>query len=620
MDRMFCNKCGSQLPEGASFCTACGARQNSSTESTPTTALEPVESNELTSPQTYQSGYTLPEEPPAKPKKKRIALKIILALVLVLVLGAGVTVLGYYTFLPAKTTLTIAQYATVRDSYDTIDKQLTQFREKVLDPFYQDTIKTQTEIALSLDDEFLSVLLGNDNSTIGIVKDALKNASISFGSAVDAKNKKQIINFGVKYMQNPLLTVNAYVDGKKFGLSVPELSRKTIVGDLSNLDNLANLLPSVDEEALEMFENMDPWFGSRIYDDIKIDRAALKKVMQDFSKTIVDSIDPSNMSIKRGRTTDLFGEEIKCQEITIKLNQKAQKKLVANVLSMAKDSQEFYNLTIGNILKLVDILSENPLYKDMLDMVDLEDLLSKSNYKAMLNGLKSNLDETMFPEKVTAKVYIKGLDIVKYEITLAEDDEEILLTLEQVNEGLSHKTRVTLSQEDNFSGEFSIIKDYDASSDICDFDVKFSFTDYYASFDMSLSSKEELQGKNEVKHDVNASIIVNEDYSDDSSSVEITAKINGTKTRNGKKQVTESSYKGNLSVALPEKLVYYYSAPESVSIGFSVDTQNTYGQKVEIPKADETLDLATATEDDFEELGEEIYEQISPLIFMLQGF
>lgn len=619
---MFCNKCGAELPEGASFCTSCGTRQNTSTESTTTVESTPSSSADSSANYTYSDpSYSV--EPPVKPKKKRVALKVILALILILVIGTGVTVLGYYTFLPAKTTLQIAQYTTVLNSYNTFDKRLTQLENKFYKPYLEDTVKNQSEISLSFDDAIWE-LSGLDTELIALVEEGLKNLSFTFDHAIDAKNEKQTLNLGINYMRNPILSANLYLNGSKFGLGVPELVNKTITGDLSNLDNLTNLFPDLYEEDVEFLENMDPWLYKDLYEDIKPDRKAIKSVMHDFSKTLVNSIDSSDMSIKRGKTTELFGEKVKCQEITIKLDQKAQKKLISNLLTMMKDNQDFYDLTIGNMIKLFDILAQNPMYAEILEGVDLSDVLSKSNYKAALLELKNSLDEDLFPEKITAKVYIQGLHIVKYEISLFDDEESsdnIVLTIEQVNDGLSYKTNVTLTCDvygEIVDANFTVIKDHDDSSDTSDLQVDFNFNadtyDFVGNINVSIDSKEKLQGKNEVAHDITVSIKAVDDTYGYGETVEISADISGTKMRNNKHLTTESSYKGNMMINVPEEL------DSPLGFGFAVNTETTYGEKVEIPAPDKVLDLSAATQDDLDDIVYEIYEKLGLLSMMLGGF
>ncbi len=615
---MFCNKCGNELPEGASFCTSCGARQNNSMDTPP--AIENKETPAIPPLGDYtQQVNPYPVEPEIKPKKKRIALKVVLALVLILVLGAGVTVLGYYTFLPAKTTLLIAQYSSVLSSYDTFDKELTQYENKFLKPLFEDTLANESELSFSLDRSLLE-MSELDPETISLVEESLKNLSLSFGYGIDAKNEKQKMNIGLNYMKNPALSANFYLNGTQFGLGVPELFERTIVGDLKNLDNLPNLMPDVYEEDLNLIEDMDPWMSVKAYDEIKIDRKALKNVMSDFSQTLVKSLDSSDMSIKRGKTTELFGKDTKCQEITIELDQKAQKKIIGNLLTMAKDNKDFYDLTIGNLLKFMDILAQNPVYADLLEELDLEETLSKSNYKATLLDLKGSLEESLFLEEIVVKVYIKGLEIVKYDFSIPVEDEELILTIEVENDGLSHKTKVALSgdmYDESLSMTLDVEKKHDSASDTSDLLVELNLDadtyDFVGNMNLSLESKEKSQSKNEVAHEITTSLKVENDTYGDSEIVEMSVDISGTKVRNSKHLVTESSYQGNLNLTVPNEF------DQSLGIGFALDSQTTYGEKIEIPTPDQTLDLATATQDDIDEIIYEIYDKLGAIQMLIEG-
>ena len=74
---MYCWKCGAQLPDGAKFCTECGADQRR--------APQPVQSNvSQTQTQTTTAAAA------AKPKKKANWLKRILIMLLAIAIGRGV--------------------------------------------------------------------------------------------------------------------------------------------------------------------------------------------------------------------------------------------------------------------------------------------------------------------------------------------------------------------------------------------------------------------------------------------------------------------------------------------------------------------------------------------------
>lgn len=611
---MNCIKCGNELPNGASFCTACGTPQPKANE----TPLTPQANNEVRPPEIYiDPTPAAPAESVGKPKKKGGFLKVLIALVLVLAFVTGVTVMSYYTFLPAKYTLMVAEYSNVLKSYETLDKNMARYEERVVKPVYEGTVQKQSEFGISIDNALLEQF-GIPSETVELIANGLKTIKINYGYAVDARNKKQTVNFGV----SPLVTLNMFFDKTKFGLSIPELTNKTLVGDLKELDKLAEVYPDIDPYLLETYKNMDPWMSTRVYDEIKIDRTDIKKVMLDYSKEIIDSIDSRDMSIKRGQKTEVLGNDISCQEITIELDREAQAKVLSNILKRLEDDDNVYNLTVGNFLKLFEIMNENGMYDEMLQGVDIEDELSKDNYKGTIADMRENLDEEALPEEVIVKVYIKGLDVVKYEFSFEDEQvDDLLVTVEELTDGLSFEQRYVLSG--NADGEsmeiaLNMKKDYDEASDTTDFNmdltVDANMPDNSGNVTFTLESIEKPEGKSDVEHTVNAALKVDVDSYGTPTQGDITLSVNGSKTRNSKGLPTSSDYKGDISVNVPGYL------PQAVKVGFGVSTETAYGEKVTIPEPDEVLDISKATQEDYEELMNEINEKIGPMLMMLYGF
>lgn len=621
-DLMFCDKCGSALPDGVAFCTTCGSQQKP-----PLDGLNNVENKENSETRPSEI-YTHPqagisEEPVKKPKKKGI-LKVLCILVLALIFVSGLTVLGYYTFLPAKSTLLVAEYSSVLKNYNAFDKRVALYEEKFIKPVYESSIDKQSELNLSVDAALLEQV-GLPSETIDLVINGLKNISLKYGYASDIKNKKETAVLGFNLQNNPVLTANVFLDDTKFGVGVPELSQKTIVGDLKNLDKLVEVFPDIDPVLVDTYKNMDPWVSKRIYDEVKIDRKDIKTLMMDYSKEIINAIDSDDMSIKRGKETEVLGKELKCQEITIKLDQKAQKQILSSILLKLKDDQNVYDLTAANIIELFDILGENEVYQQMLQDVDIKDSLSKSNYEQAIVDMESSLDETTFPEEITAKVYIKGLDVVKYAfaVTIDASNEDVLFTIEDLSDDLSYDRKYTFSG--GMEGESSTVtllmnNDYDNASDTTDLTVELNVdmdtADNVGNVNLLLTSKEDPDGKSEVNHIVDATVKFDTISYETQQQGDITFALEGTKNRNSKNLIIESDYTGDLGINIPSVL------PNPFKIGFATSTETIYGQKVTLPELSEAevLDIATATQQDYETLMNEIYEKVGALTSMLGSF
>lgn len=605
---MYCNKCGNELPEGASFCTACGSQLNLTTNSTPV-------SGSYSQPQPSPSSA----ESTKKPKRKASFLKVLVVILLVVALLSGVTVLSYFTFLPAKYTLLTAGYSSILKNYNNFDNNMEQY-DKLVKQVLDETITSDTNLAFSVDKEVLEKLNAPPES-IEMIEKSLKNVKIFITSALDTKNKKQTASLELNYLNNPLATANVYIDNTKFGFGIPELFEQTITGDLKELGNLYQLIPDIDPSVLEQMQMTDPWSSYRILEDVKIDRKDIKKLMLDYSKEIINSIDDSDMSITRGKSTKVLGKSTSCQEVTIKLDQKAQKKIVENILKKLKNDNNAYNLTIGNIKKILNILGENEQFKQILNSANIEEILSKDKYKEALNTIIDNLDESSFPEKIVVKAYIKGLDIVKYTIDFTTSDIGMLLSIERKTEEISFENQITLSANSN--GEkidfmLALKKDYDKSSDTSDYLVDLSAdvdtSDNKTKMSFKFDSNENAKGKNAVDHKISSSLLVDSATSYEPIKVEMSFNLDGTKTRNSKGMITAAEYKGDIGLSAPSKM------PETLKLGFTADTEIEYGKKVEIPQPNKALDLSTATQEDFENIQYEIMEKLGALSSLMGSF
>ncbi|MCX7772440.1 MAG: zinc-ribbon domain-containing protein [Clostridia bacterium] len=617
---MYCNKCGNELPDGASFCTSCGAPQSQIVEQSPNDPT-PMPTQEVRPPEIYSAPAPEVSEPVKKPNKKGSPLKIVAIVLAVLILLSGVTVLGYFTFLPAKMTLKVAEYMSVVKHFNLFDKSMERYDNRVVKPVYEGTVDKSGEVAVSFDKSIFAQS-GLSPETVDLISEYVKNISFTYGMSSDMKAKKQNVHIGLNYEKNPLVTLNLFLNNDKFGLASPELTNKTVTGSFKDLGKLNEIFPDIPKEALDAYSNMDPWIAAKVYDKVKINRQDIKKLMVDYTNQIIDSIDESDMSIERGQTTDVLGKDTGVQVVTIKLDQKAQKKILTGILTRMKDDQNLYNLTCGNLIKVFDILGENEMYSQLLQGVDMKKALSKTNYKQAIIALKGSIDETNFPELITAKIYIKGFDVVKATIKVptGNADQDVLLTTENITNGQSYESVFSIasaSGEEHVKMNLNLKKDYNQSDDTTNFKAEFvtdySIGDNKSLVNFTLDSKEKAQGSSKVKQTLEMSLKVDSNNYGTQTNGELSLSLDGTRTRNAKGLETASDYTGTL------KLTYPAQFADPVSLGFNVTSETAYGKKITVPDTSkgEVLDIATATQDDYNNLMNEIYEKLGALSMMM---
>lgn len=534
--------------------------------------------------------------------KKNITYKILASLAAIVLLIAGIAILGYYAFFPAKITLTVAGYNSANKLFDSIDKNMTLFEDRYLSPILKNTIQEETRAGISIDEKLLSLFLPSDMAADTL--HYINNMAYKCDRQVDIKNRKQSREFGISYLLNPIITTRVSFEGDRFNFGVDELSNKTITGNMEDLERLSSFFPDIPQEYWNSIKNIDPWITAKILEQIKIDRKTVKTIMFNYSNEALNSINTKDMTIKRGTKTEVLGENIKCNEITIKLGENSQKELASNILDRLKSDDRFYNLTAGNVIKCLNIIGENEYYKDLISSYNLAEMLSKDNYTKSISKLENEILIATLPE-ITLKVYIDGLDIVKCSVTTdAEaDGQRVSYISQQRFNGPSFTFELFISSNNNKNETLlQIRKDYNKPHDINNYafklDIDNNLPDNSIHGSISIDSVEEPNNKNEIEHTLEA--LIEYDMPALMGNGSLNIDLNGTKTKDSKKQVIERDYKGNLVLNIP------FLSADIYSLGFYYDTEAVYGKEITIPVPDDILDLKTATEEEFNQLTEEI--------------
>jgi len=613
---VYCPNCGKELVQNARFCDACGSPV-ASDQAAPATGSTSEQAAPVT-PNIYADYPQTVSEPP-KPRKKGLFLKITAIVLAAVVLLAGVTVLGYHTFLPAKMTLQYAQSNTLKKTWNYIEQSLDR-SEKETDYLLNTPVKADTKINFKLDPGLLTAL-GLDEKMADLVGGYISNVTIQAISEADIPNKKQNFTLSLNYLNNPLISLNGFFDNDRMGVALPELSQKGIVGRLQDLSRLAELYPySFDTSTLEPLAGINPWLAYDLRQELKIDRKDLKKLLDTYGMFLVNATSGGDMSIRRGKTTELFGEEIRCQEVTITLDQKAQLELVKSLLDTMAEDETLYNAVFGKVSKLLEILSAgNPALAENLPGMDMKMILGKSQIRTLLNTAKRSLSKDMFPEEAIIRIYIRGYDVVKYELEIPQTstDEEILITFENVIDGDDLRMRLSFEGDSGYERVamyLDIDQKYDKASDTSDlavtFDVKLDDGDD-GIFRIVYKSNEDPEGSNKIKRLIDASVDFELPYND-GISLTISADTTETRNKNGFPVIIE----GTIDLSMGGQLS---PSSERTNITLGLESYIQYDINVKTPDwVANAIDLGTATREDLEAYIEEIAETLGNIISMAQ--
>ena len=150
-----------------------------------------------------------------------------------------------------------------------------------------------------MDSDFLSAF-GLDKQTAELLVGFINDFTFQAVTEMDMPNKRENINISLNYLNNPMLSLNGFIDNDRIGLSLPELSKKGVAGRLKDLPRLVELYPEdLRYSGLDSLSGFDPWLSSSMAKEFTIDRKDLKKLMETYGMLFVNSLDSSDMSIKR---------------------------------------------------------------------------------------------------------------------------------------------------------------------------------------------------------------------------------------------------------------------------------------------------------------------------------
>jgi len=547
--------------------------------------------------------------------RKKILKRLIIIIPSVILLAFGITVLGYFTFFPAKLKLTIAGYNSTVKLFNCIDKNMDFMINRYFKPKFESTVRDEKRFGLSANEEFLSIFLTPDEAKE--VLPHLNRLGLDYERQLDVKNRKQSLELGLSYLMNPILTARLSINDSRFGFGVDELFKKTITGDMSDLRRLSYFFPDIPGQFWDMAENTDLWVWAKIAESLEIDRKALKKSMTEYYNEVLSAIDPGNMTGERYKT-EILDREASCYGIIIKLDENDQKELASRIIAKLKEDEFVYGLTAGNIKKALDILCENEYYRELVADFGLADAFGRDDFLGSLSRMEEEIQNASLPE-MTVRVYIDGLDIVKCSFDFGTDgktdtDDEMRypgFVFEQRVDGPSFELAVSSSYDvDEEIASLYVKRDYNEAMDLSSIEMKLDMGDTRSGNEdycsISINSSESEKGKNKITHVLDVSLQYGLPHLIGEGRLDLG--LEGTITRDSGKRATDKDYKGKLTFEIP------LISLEKQSIGFSYDHEITYGEKVTIPEPNDVLDLRTATDEDFDMLIDEVYEKIDALM------
>ena len=326
-----------------------------------------------------------------KPKKKGLIIGVIIAIAIVIAL------LIVYFLLISK-----PQYIFNR----TIDKIF-----KVNSQNY-DSVKLESKAKVSLEAEDSSI----EEQLKEIEKYALK-----FGTQMDVKNKKEIVDLGLEYDNNQVIDAQVYVDNDALYSYFEGLFDKYIKIDINEEQKAA---------IEDIFANASEKQSEDSNKAINILKDELKKQIQEEGKFESEKT-----------TIDIGDEEEKVTKTTLILSQKELYNVISNICSNLAENDEF-----------IDCFEESP--------------------KELLNDLKNKINSkgTYDNNSIEIALYTKGLlnNLVGIDLKIKSEDTTIVCTvIKEDKDVYAYNVSVKKDSQkiDVIKGKIEIEKDEDSNKE-----------------------------------------------------------------------------------------------------------------------------------------------------------
>lgn len=600
---MFCSNCGKELDSSFMFCPYCQARISSET-----VGQQKISISESSIIQDINSTGNKPVRKFGKLLLIIPAIIILLALSTWFVLAKGLLLSPkqYYVMVEAKHLL----------NYDAVTSEYDKYYEKYVKPRLNSPYNLNAEISADAD------IQGLDEQNAKIL-DILKNIKVTSDNTIDPLNKQSMQYIGINIKGNELIKLNIIRDKNEIKLSIPVLSERYVSADLADLEPVyANL----------GMKGMNGLPKKILLDDqsnkIEFRKEDLQKLSKKYGKLYLDSIPDRNFSLERGAALEIGGLNLKCNKITVKLDEASLKEFLTAFIGALREDQLLYDMTFGNLKKQIGLSSQ--LYPNTPGLNLSEENLSMDKYKELLNQLEKVIKDSLnMPDGLTMTLWTDGGgNLIKRTIDTTFKNENTSVLLGILAAGYKDSDGKQNSEfeaniSDNTNSENNKLKLSYKNQSYFDKNEKadMSKTNIVFSADGSGTDKGGLSLNLETKvyGDPAAGQVNNltkfdarlDDTTKPESSFAITGNLNTVKNENKKDKTLDNNFDIDLS---------FSSANGSQNPDFkgkvSVKTRQAFDIKFKLPDipADNTINLNTVSQQELQAFMQEISESVSKFI------
>ncbi len=408
---MFCNKCGRENLDNASFCTGCGERLQAKVDIQPTNQVEQPESpkinlgkeesvssanvqlpayqesqivaqNNSESQQLQQPIITVANNNSPKPKGGGKLIPVVLSLV-----GLVIIAVAVYFILQSDSTSARAEERKLP-----YDPGRAKNEELILAQEYAFANIDLLPIEDTLFEEFLTKASTKSYASDATVKMAINSSyfpyssildkiSLEIAQQVDPVKENISADLEIKYAGKTLTSANFALVDKVFGMFCEDLYSKRIVMDTRDYPELMKRINpnydapdtfAVNDEAKALIK--------------KIDFKKYESIIKKYRQIIIDEINPEDVKLVQDLTYP-NNPEITGREISYTANADKMIKILTKVIEKLKEDDQLYDMLYADISEIVTFA--NKYYRANIPLPEKETF--KSSIKPALTILESQL-------------------------------------------------------------------------------------------------------------------------------------------------------------------------------------------------------------------------------------
>lgn len=363
------------------------------------------------------------------PQKKKggKAVKIIIAIVaviLVIAIVVGVLIAtGKLDINLSKKGKMVAGVDQLIESYtapiDTISKsaEKNDATIKVMDNFSKDSgIAYKTEVSGKIDEVDINSLSSSEQRNVDSIIELINNATLGIEARFDGK-ESAYVNVNGK-IDDTEISGEAVYDGEKVGLRSEELNQKWLT--LSNKD-IEDAMDSSDVDMNQIKETINTTMEQleEVLKSANVDEKTQKEIKEKYKDVLKDYINDKAKDIQSEKAKiTVDGKDKSCQKLTIDLKEKDLKKILVKYIDTFKDDEKTQKI-IKDSLESMAKISEDLDSSDMTS--EFENLLNS------LDDVKNEINDADLGVSLKLTVYATNTRIYRTDVEIKSEDTTIAL-------------------------------------------------------------------------------------------------------------------------------------------------------------------------------------------------